>query len=381
LGLPQPLGCDQNDGSCLYDFQNLNPINFQAVAEMTGARRVPALDGLRGIAALSVMAFHFNIFFLPQAGLSKFVPFLNRAYLAVDLFFLLSGFVMAHVYGHQLAGDWRAHWRGFALARFVRLYPLFAITTLAMVVLVALYHTPAEGVSFSYGSLALQPLMLQQWSSDLSWNYPSWSISTEAEAYTFFVFFAGLLLVGKYPRLIAVCLILALAALSARNGGSINYFVGVRALLRTLAGFSLGVLVYRAYSLRTEEMCKWSGIVAVLLLGVSALIRIDFIAVCGFAFLIMYCAGATTLFSALLETRPLITLGNWSYSIYLWHVPVHCAVGAGFALSHHPVSQLNTLSARLLLLATVLAVVGLAAIHYRYVEIPIGHKLRLHLVL
>ncbi len=343
---------------------------------MAGARRVPSLDGLRGIAALAVMAFHFNIFFLPQAGLSTIMPFLNRAYLAVDLFFLLSGFVMAHVYGRQLAANWRAHWRRFALARFVRLYPLFVITLLAMVVLVALYHAPVEGVSFSDRSLMLQPLMLQQWSSGLSWDYPSWSISTEAEAYIFFIFFAGLLLAGKYPRIIFGCLIAVLAVLSARNGGSINYFVGVRALLRTIAGFSLGVLVYRYYLSRTEYMCRWSGILAIVLLAVSALIRVDFIAICGFAFLILYCADAKTSLAALLETSPLTMLGNWSYSVYLWHVPVYFAVMAGFAASHHPVSQLNTLSARLLLLATALAVVSLAAVHYRYVETPIRQKLR-----
>jgi peptidoglycan/LPS O-acetylase OafA/YrhL len=355
---------------------NMYPTKFQMVVEMSGARRVASLDGLRGVAALTVMAFHFNLFFLPQAGFSTIVPFLNRAYLAVDLFFLLSGFVMAHVYGRQLAANREAHWRRFVLARFARLYPLFAIATLTMVVLVALYHVHEDGVSFSGRSLALEALMLQQWCSGLSWDYPSWSISTEAEAYIFFIFFAGILLAGKYPRLMIMCCILVLAVLSARDRGSINYFAGVLALLRTLAGFSLGVLTYRYYLSRTEDMCKWSGIIAILLLYLAALSRIDFIAICGFALLIIHCAHATTLFAILLKTHPLVMLGNWSYSIYLWHVPVYLAVMVGFAANHHPVSQLNPPSARLLLLATMLAVVALSAIHYRYVEIPIGHKVR-----
>jgi peptidoglycan/LPS O-acetylase OafA/YrhL len=351
-------------------------------AEMSGAGRLPSLDGLRGIAALAVMAFHFNLFFLPQAGLSTVVPLVDRAYLAVDLFFLLSGFVMAHVYGRQLAANREAHWRRFALARFARLYPLFTIATLAVVVLVALYHAPGDGVSFSGRSLALEALMLQQWCPGLSWDYPSWSISTEAEAYTFFIFFAGLLLSGKYPRIMVACCILVLAVLSARGGGSINYFVGVGALLRTLAGFCLGVLVYRYYLSLSEETCKWSGILSVLFLSLWALSRMDFIAICGFAFLIIYCSHSTALLATILETRPFITLGNWSYSVYLWHVPVYLAVTVGFAANHNPVSQLNPPSARLLLLATTLAVVSLAALHYRYIEIPIRHKLRaaLHLV-
>ena len=342
---------------------------------MSGGR-VPSLDGLRGIAALAVMAFHFNLFFLPQAGLSTIVPLVNRAYLAVDLFFLLSGFVMAHVYGRDLAANRKAHWRRFALARFARLYPLFAIATAAVVALVALCHAPEDGVSFSGRSLALEALMLQQWCSGLSWDYPSWSISTEAEAYTFFIFFAGTLLAGKYPRLMIICCILVLVALSVRGGGNINYFVGVGALLRTLAGFCLGVLVYRYYLSRTENSRKWSGVLAVLFLCLWVLSRMDFMAICGFAFLIIYCAHATNLFATLLESSPLVMLGNWSYSVYLWHVPVYLAVMVGFAANHHPVSQLNPLGARLLLLATALAVVGLAALQYRYVEIPIRHKLR-----
>ena len=189
---------------------NMYPTKFQMAVEMSGARRVASLDGLRGVAALMVMAFHFNLFFLPQAGFSTIVPFLNRAYLAVDLFFLLSGFVMAHVYGRQLAANREAHWRRFVLARFARLYPLFAIATLTLVVLVALYDAHEDGVSFSGRSLALEALMLQQWCSGLSWDYPSWSISTEAEAYIFFIFFAGILLAGKYPRLMVMCCILVL---------------------------------------------------------------------------------------------------------------------------------------------------------------------------
>ena len=65
-------------------------------------------------------------------------------------------------------------------------------------------------MSFSGRSLALEALMLQQWCSGLSWEYPSWSISTEAEAYIFFIFFAGILLAGKYPRLMIMFCILVL---------------------------------------------------------------------------------------------------------------------------------------------------------------------------
>jgi len=227
---------------------------------MSHANRIRSLDGLRGVAAIAVMLFHFNVFFLPQARLSGILPLLNRGYLAVDLFFLLSGFVMTHVYGRSLASNWRAHWAPFALARFARIYPAFALTTLAMLALVAIAKMPLASISFSGRSLALQPFLLQQWHSGLSWNYPSWSISTEAEAYVFFVFSAGLLVTGRCPLLVAACCAAVLATMCIANGGSLNFFEGFPALFRALSDFSLGALLYRAHSGDARFLRKWAAV-------------------------------------------------------------------------------------------------------------------------
>jgi peptidoglycan/LPS O-acetylase OafA/YrhL len=333
--------------------------------------RIRCLDGLRGIAAVAVMEFHFSIFFLPQANLLK-VPLLGRAYLSVDLFFLLSGFVMAHVYGKALASDWRAYWTRFAVARFARLYPVFAATTLVLVVAAILTRMPIRFVSLSGDTLALQPFLLQQWASGLSWNYPSWSISTEAEAYVYFVFFAGYLITGKNSRIIATCCVVCIIALSVSNEGSLNCFVGIRALLRTLAEFSLGVLLYRVKAGNTGPPRNWIGVIAVILFGCGLVTKLDFPIIGAFACLIYFCAIApNTLPVRLLDSRPLIALGNWSYSIYLWHAPTHYIVMAAFYAFGDPVSNLSLWNARLLVLATTLAVMGVSAVHYRYFETPI----------
>jgi peptidoglycan/LPS O-acetylase OafA/YrhL len=334
---------------------------------MSYATRVSGLDGLRGIAAFGVMLFHFNLFFLPQAQL----PFVGRAYLAVDLFFLLSGFVMAHVYGHLLAASWRAHWTHYVRARFARIYPLFAITTLAMMVVLALTHMPLASVSFSGRSLALQPLLLQQWASGLNWNYPSWSISTEAECYVVFIFSAGMLMGGKHPRLIAACCAGVVAALSITRGGNLNCFVGISALLRSLAEFALGVLLYRAYSAAAEFPRRYTIIFAIALVILTKITQQDFFMVGAFACLIYYGAGAINAAGRFLNSRPLSALGNWSYGIYLWHAPTHYAVMAGFVAIGHPVGSLTQPSARLLLLATAVLVVGLSALMYRHFEMPL----------
>jgi peptidoglycan/LPS O-acetylase OafA/YrhL len=331
--------------------------------------RIPSLDGLRGIAALGIILFHFNLFFLPQAQL----PFVGRAYLGVDLFFLLSGFVMAHVYGRLLASNWREHWMQYGRARFARIYPLFAVTTLTMLLMVTLSQIPLLFVSFSGRSLALQPVLLQQWASGLSWNYPSWSISTEAESYVIFVFSARALVVGKHPRLIAIGCISVIAALSIARHGSLNCFVGISALLRTLAEFSLGVLLYRAHSHFVEIRRKCAIILIIPLVGLTKLTHQDFFMVGAFGCLVYCCVGAADIFGRFLNSPPLVALGNWSYGIYLWHAPTHYVVMVAFFAFHHPVSGLGQSSSRLLLFATVVFVVGLSALHYRYIETPLRH--------
>jgi peptidoglycan/LPS O-acetylase OafA/YrhL len=341
-------------------------------------RRIPSLDGLRGIAAVAVMVFHFNI--LPQARLTDILPYLGRAYLSVDLFFLLSGFVMAHVYGQALATNWRACWPDFAIARFARLYPVFAVTTVVMIIIATLSDAHISGVSLSGRTLALQPFLLQQWAPGLSWNYPSWSISTEAEAYTFFVVFSGLLLTGKYPRLLAACCIVVLIVLSACSGGNLIYFVGVGALLRTLAEFSLGVLLYRAHANGTGVPHSWVAISAALFGGAALITHLDFLMVSGFACMIYYCVNASdSLAGKLLNSRSSVALGKWSYSIYLWHVPMYFAVMAVLAALNHPVTDLSVLSARLLILLLTLVVVAVSAVHYEYFETPM-RRLILNLI-
>jgi peptidoglycan/LPS O-acetylase OafA/YrhL len=337
---------------------------------MSPTKRIRSLDGLRGIAAIAVMLFHFNIFFLPQAHLTRIVPTLiDRAYLAVDLFFLLSGFVMTHVHGQSLASDWQAHWRQFMIARFARVYPLFALTTLAMLMIVALSKTPLEMASFSYRSLALQPFLLQQWFSGLSWNYPSWSISTEAEAYLFFIFSARPLVMGRYPRLLAACCVAILAALSIRNAGSLNLFTGLPALLRTISEFSLGALLYRALQRDIRVLLpRQAAILAILFTALGIVTRMDFIIVGGLVCLIGYSVKAMDALGRLLNSRLSIALGDWSYSIYLWHAPTHCFVMATFAATGHSIVSLGSSSARLLVLATCLGIVGLSASTYKYLR-------------
>ena len=345
---------------------------------MSTTGRIASLDGLRGIAAVGVMMFHFDHFFLPQAltNMSPLMRFIvGRAYLGVDLFFLMSGLVMAHVYGQKLSSNWRAHWRDFAIRRFARIYPLFALTTLVMVVTHVLSAIPLSWISFSSRSLALQPLLLQMWYG-LSWNYPSWSISTEAAAYAFFVFSAGALLTGRHPRVIAVICVAILATISIQRAGSLNVFTGVPALLRGIAEFSCGALLYRANLTGKISSSRWPALLALWGLVLAALTRWDIAIVGVFACLVCYGANTTTLSARLLSSTPAIAMGAWSYSVFLWHAPVQYAVMAGFSACGYPTETLDAITARWLMLSTMLAVVCLSALTFNYFEVPARRVIR-----
>ena len=80
--------------------------------------RFAVLDGIRGIAAIFIVTIHTRAFWdIPP----------SRAYLAVDIFFILSGFVIAHAYETKLQ-DAKISLREFVLIRLIRLYPLFLLS-------------------------------------------------------------------------------------------------------------------------------------------------------------------------------------------------------------------------------------------------------------
>jgi len=350
--------------SAIKNIVKLTVSNETPICQTDNPKRLFSLDGLRGIAAIAVMMFHFNIFFLPQARL----PFSGRAYLAVDLFFLLSGFVMVHVYGRELASNRRAHWPRFITARFARIYPLFAVTTLVIVIVFVISPIRLNLISFSTGSLSLQPFMLQQWYG-LSWNYPSWSISTEAEAYICFIFSAQLLVNGRYPWLMGACCVAMVISLCIVHG-QLNLCSGISALLRTVAEFSFGALLYRAHVRYVRSPRLWAAILACLLVAIANITQQDFLIVGAFACLIYYAVNATDALGKLLNSPPLVALGNWSYSIYLWHVPIHYGLMTTLTALGYSVSNLSSSSARLMVLATALGVIGLSALSYQYFETP-----------
>lgn len=294
---------------------------------------IRALTGLRGVAACLVMLYHF----MPEAvGPGPAGVFLRHGYLAVDLFFVLSGFVMAMTY----AGDFRLGFRPGAYGRFLlkrlgRVYPLYVATTL----LCALGFYAGLGAPPSGAALAGNLLMVQGWGIAESLNGPGWSISTEFAAYLLFPLLTAGVLFGGW-RMAGLAAGLSLAALlwiaglpdaallSAGRYGPLDvYDPGtLYPVLRCLAGFTLGLVAWRLASLpRLRPLAESPRLGTALALAALLLLALrgsDVLAVLLFVPLIIALATGRSAAARLLEAAPVHWLGTISYSIYLVHRPV-----------------------------------------------------------
>ncbi len=148
-------------------------------------RDIPAHTGLRGLAALVVVVAHLKLELMYPVPFiewaSRFVSWKGQA---VDLFFILSGFVLCHVYGFRS----KIRWRSYGMARFARIYPL-ALATIVVLVALDAYSFLRHGIpseQLSATRIALNIFLLNGLKDSwvpLGINPPSWSISVEAFLY------------------------------------------------------------------------------------------------------------------------------------------------------------------------------------------------------
>lgn len=144
--------------------------------------RLPALSGLRCLAALNIVFFHFS----NPKWFGPFAPIVANGYTSVSFFLMMSGFILAYNYEERArAGKLKA--KNFWIARFSRLYPVYVLAlVVSLGMLVDEWHARTHA-QFALGMI-LTPLMLQGWSPSLStfWNTPAWTMCTEAFFYLIF---------------------------------------------------------------------------------------------------------------------------------------------------------------------------------------------------
>jgi peptidoglycan/LPS O-acetylase OafA/YrhL len=358
--------------------------------------QIPSLTPLRGIAALFVVAFHLH-FYVPNLHYASTVPAFLLGYLWVDFFFVLSGFIIAHVYGHGLrSGDRGFRYGAFLYSRWTRIYPLHFAVTVAFVgfelVQVALHQglgllpgfeafSKSHTIAGIFSALFLVEAMGVH--DRLLWNFASWSISAEFVAYLAFpVLFLALNRCSAVVSWLAFSvLLLLLNLLALTNDGRLALHHDYGAV-RCILEFSIGILLYQAY--RSGSLRAWLATDAVflavfglILVGMMTYVR-DVLLIPAFALLILAAARNEGAVSRVLASRPFTHLGEISYSVYMvnillfqvvqvgWLVAMGAAFGHGFGMGQ----------AWLAWLAAMGLVIVVATWTHRVIELPARAWLR-----
>jgi peptidoglycan/LPS O-acetylase OafA/YrhL len=294
------------------------------------------LTSLRGIAALWVVAFHLNLWVTPEYGMAEiiqvFPPMLVKdGYLAVDIFFTLSGFIIASRY----AGLDTAQMLPFFVKRVCRIYPLHLTIMLGLLAL-RLWATRAapnqnmqyDWVDFPYVLLLVQPFFPDH--AD-GWNPPSWSAGIEIGCYLLFPFIS-LLALRAPRRLLLPCIvaiaavqILLLANVQPRDDGHAVASFGWVAVLRGILGFGLGVLLQQRFGTRPVISERHASLLGTLLcagLVLSVGLGLPWLVPGVAALLICVLASDRGLVCRVLRNPVLHWLGLVSFSVYLLHHPL-----------------------------------------------------------
>ncbi|WP_190318611.1 acyltransferase family protein [Clavibacter michiganensis] len=160
--------------------------------QRTGRLELTGLTGIRALAAGWVVVEHFRLVLYGLFPGTEAVlgPWIRSGFLGVEVFFVLSGFIIAYNYADRFAAFSGAGYRAFLELRFARIYPVHLVTLLAMLALVLGARALGVALSADGGytplSFAVNLLNAQAVFDLPAWNAPAWSISAEFAAYLAF---------------------------------------------------------------------------------------------------------------------------------------------------------------------------------------------------
>jgi peptidoglycan/LPS O-acetylase OafA/YrhL len=298
-------------------------------ADSVEKQRFVVLDGMRGLAAIAVITDHV------QSPITEAL-FPGR-YLAVDFFFVLSGFVLAHVYGQRLRQSLSV--LAFMRVRFIRFYPLYLLGLLAGAALMALHAVKAwneatldhvaASTLFGFFFLPVPPNFSIWPDAPFPLNGPSWSLFFELFINAVFASII-LWLTPRRSALIALGGAVALVAFSyfsGELGGGHRWSNFLGGFARVTLGFFAGVCIYQVRAhWRAPALPAWAGF-AILLAALMAhapdptwRMAFDMTAsIVVFPLLVMMCADSRVGGGF---ARVSAWMGAVSYGVYVLHVPL-----------------------------------------------------------
>ena len=305
-----------------------------------------ALTSVRGIAAWFVVFFHIRFALdLPEPVLHL----LAKGYLAVDFFFLLSGFVIWMTWGERIRTGGFASVPGFLQRRVARVWPLHIVMLgFGVAIALTLQFTGRGSDQFPWHELPLHILLLQNWgfTPHLTWNDPAWSISCELAAYLLFPLLA---LAVDWRRIASWGVIAAIAALlgllhmifagtgATALGQEITRLGLIRCVLEFAAGTAIAALWLRwRESWRTPALASFALALA-FATGWALGLPETFAAPAVFGALLLGLALTSARPGNPLEAAPIHYLGEISYATYLSHYLLWFAFKLAFVEDAHAV--------------------------------------------
>lgn len=327
-------------------------------------RRLHALDGLRGVAILAVVAYHYlSRFpgFYPYGD--GFTPIARYGYLGVELFFVISGFVIA------LTLERSAGIVQFAVRRFLRLWPpilVCSILTFLTMHLIETDFTAARrtGLSGFVPSLTfISPTVLDHVIPGVRWiDGVYWSLFVEVRFYFWAALTVFVLRLPLAPTFIGAGLAFGIAGIVTRVPAEVEILFAAS----YLPLFAIGITAYQAW--RGAMSKVGATVVITALIAVQVLAESqrteELIPLIILGLVVLPFFGLVTRSPSLrpLETGWLVWIGRRSYSLYL----LHQNIGVAF-LTLLP-SGLGLLSYGVAIAATVSAMLMLSDVIYRLVE-------------
>jgi peptidoglycan/LPS O-acetylase OafA/YrhL len=349
--------------------------------------RAPAdikpLTSLRFVAAMWVVAYHY---WPHLAGAGAMPGLIDKGYLGVELFFILSGFILCHVYLPSYeAGRYR--YTDFMWARLARVYPMH-IATLVGIGLMA-GAAVAIGIAIDPNILSLAALpanltLTQAWglSPVAGWNHPSWSISAEWFAYLCFPGFAFVAArLKRWPGVAVAAALAFMAVLYAvfprLTGFPLTLATISWGALRIVPPFALGCALYLVWRSTVADRLRatlgacffGAGVIAA-----AALRAPDVLIVAACGGLIISLAQVSRAGGRLGSHPFFVYLGEISYCVYMIGIPwALLFVNVAAKTLHLPGKQLPLP----LWIVFYVAVVPLAAAAHHLIERPARTRMKL----
>ena len=316
---------------------------------------VPALDGFRGIAVLVVIMFHTPLLMFPRAtGIAPLDHALAGGYIGVDLFFVLSGFLITALLLSEDSEHGSIGLGSFYIRRALRLLPALYVMLAAFFVYSHAVEPPPVGSTSTIGYALVYLSNWQQiWHPFTNAGMDHlWSLAVEEQFYLLWpLVLIVLLRLRKYPWIVAMALVAAVIAVAIHRADVWNDTQRLEPLLRSQGYLHSGVGTdTRADTLLIGVLLAWlwvhgktpkRGVAMAAWIAsgtlVYSVLRVDYTSswpALGFSDVVAIAAAVVILAAVdtqwiakrFLELRPLRLVGRVSYGLYLWHFPIFYAV-------------------------------------------------------